>query len=288
MNRRTFVTRVAAGVAASGLGCVAYAIGIEPHWLQLVFRDLPIRGLPWRLDGLRLAQISDLHVGPRVSDVYLGQSLARVRALEPDIVVFTGDFITYRGDRGDSQFDQLRRVLSRFPTGRLATVGILGNHDYGRGWSEPAVAERVVAEADRAGIRILRNETQTIDGLDIVGVDDLWARHCQPTAALATRQSEAAIALIHNPDAADRPEWSEYEGWMLAGHTHGGQCKPPFLPPPLLPVQNRRYVAGEVAVAPGRTLYISRGVGHLIRARFNVRPEITLFTLRRVVPLRVA
>ena len=288
MNRRTFVTGVAAGVAGSALGCVAYAIGVEPHWLQLEFRDLPIRGLPWRLDGIRLAQISDLHVGPRVSDVYLGQSFARVRALEPDIVVFTGDFITYREERGDSQFDQLSSVLSGFPKGRLATVGILGNHDYGRAWREPDVAKRVVAEAERAGIRILRNETSTVDGLDVVGVDDLWARQCQPSAALSTRQGEAAIALIHNPDAADRPEWSEYEGWLLAGHTHGGQCKAPFLPPPLLPVQNRRYVAGEVAVAPDRTLYISRGVGHLIRARFNVRPEITLFTLRRVVPPRVA
>jgi hypothetical protein len=288
LNRRTFLGGVAAGVAASGLGCVAYAIGVEPHWLQLVFRDLPIGGLPRRLEGIRLAQISDLHVGPDVSDAYLDQSLARVRALEPDIVVFTGDFITYRAERGDTQFDQLRRVLSGFPKGSLATVGILGNHDYGRAWSEPAVAKRVVAEAERAGIRILRNETYTIYGLDIVGVDDLWARQCQPSNALATRQSDAAIALIHNPDAADREEWSEYEGWMLAGHTHGGQCKPPFLPPPLLPVQNRRYVAGEVAVAPGRTLYISRGVGHLIRARFNVRPEITLFTLRRVVAPRVA
>src|SRR5262245_65011332 len=90
MNRRTFIAGVAAGAAASGLGCIAYAVGVEPHWLELVLRDLPIPGLPRRLDGLRLAQISDLHVGPRVSDDYLRQSLARVRVLEPDIVVFTG------------------------------------------------------------------------------------------------------------------------------------------------------------------------------------------------------
>jgi predicted MPP superfamily phosphohydrolase len=71
---------------------------------------------------------------------------------------------------------------------------------------------------------------------------------------------------------------------VLAGHTHGGQCKPPFLPPPLLPVRNRRYTAGEFAVAPGRTLYINRGLGHLIQVRFNVRPELTLFTLERAAP----
>jgi predicted MPP superfamily phosphohydrolase len=57
--------------------------------------------------------------------------------------------------------------------------------------------------------------------------------------------------------------------------------KPPFLPPPLIPVRNARYVAGEVPLAPGRTLYVNRGLGHLTRVRFNVRPELTLFTLTR-------
>jgi uncharacterized protein len=78
----------------------------------------------------------------------------------------------------------------------------------------------------------------------------------------------------------DLPGWSGYEGWILSGHTHGGQCKPPFLPPPLLPVRNRRYTAGEFELAGGRRLYISRGVGHLLQVRFNVRPEVTIFEMR--------
>jgi len=96
-------------------------------------------------------------------------------------------------------------------------------------------------------------------------------------AALDPRR--AALVLSHNPDTVDEPGWGEYEGWILAGHTHGGQCKPPFLPPPLLPVQNRRYTSGEFALSGGRKMYINRGVGHLLRVRFNVRPEITLFHL---------
>jgi predicted MPP superfamily phosphohydrolase len=138
----------------------------------------------------------------------------------------------------------------------------------------------VVAEAERAGVRVLRNEVQAVSGLDIIGVDDLWAHRGDPAAALRARESAAAITLVHNPDAADELPWPGFRGWMLAGHTHGGQCKPPFLPPPLLPVKNRRYIAGEVSVDAARTLYISRGVGHLIRARFLVRPEIGIFTLR--------
>ncbi|MEO1082736.1 MAG: hypothetical protein AAFY88_00695, partial [Acidobacteriota bacterium] len=74
--------------------------------------------------------------------------------------------------------------------------------------------------------------------------------------------------------------WHDFSGWILSGHTHGGQCKPPFLPPPILPVENRRYTAGAFELEGGRRLYINRGLGYLKRVRFNVRPELTLFTLR--------
>lgn len=280
MNRRQFVVRSTAAVVAAGAGCVGYAIGVEPQWLEIVERELPIENLPAALDGKRLAQISDIHIGPRVSDDYVIHAFEMLRARQPDIVVATGDFITYRAARRDAQFQALRNVLAHLPNGRLATLGILGNHDYGIGWREPAVAAKVVAEAERAGVRILRNEVQSVNGLDVIGVDDLWAHQSDTSRAFAARSNDAAIALVHNPDAADELRWSGYRGWMLAGHTHGGQCKAPFLPPPLLPVRNHRYVAGSVAVDSERTLYINRGIGYLIRARFNVRPEITLFTLR--------
>jgi predicted MPP superfamily phosphohydrolase len=203
-----------------------------------------------------------------------------VRALEPDIVLFTGDFVSYRVDRGNSQFSQLRDVLSEFPTGRLATLGILGNHDYGRNWSEPDVARRVVRVAEGSGIHVLRNEVASVDGLDVVGIDDIWGHQADSRRALGGREGSTSLALCHNPDGLDELPWPDFDGWVLPGHTHGGQCKPPFLPPPLLPVKNHRYAAGPVRVDEHRSVYVSRGVGHLIRARFNVRPEITIFSLR--------
>ena len=72
-----------------------------------------------------------------------------------------------------------------------------------------------------------------------------------------------------------------YKGWILSGHTHGGQCKPPFLPAPMLPVKNKRYSAGQFELSGERNLYINRALGHLWQVRFNVRPEITIFTLER-------
>ncbi len=172
----------------------------------------------------------------------------------------------------------LQRVSSHLPHGRLATLSILGNHDYGYNWSMPEVAERVTRVLREAGVTVLRNDVADVSGLRIAGLDDLWARRFAPQAVMADAGAPSLV-LCHNPDAADRAGWGAYRGWILAGHTHGGQCKPPFLPPPLLPVRNRRYVAGEVAVGDGRRLYINRGLGHLLPVRFNVRPEITLFTL---------
>ena len=203
----------------------------------------------------------------------------RVKEFLPDFVVLTGDWITYRGQ---NQFDQLRRVAEHIPHGRLGTIGILGNHDYGFNWNMTEVAEEVSKIAHNSGVTLLRNQAFTAGGLQFIGLDDLWSPHFDPAKALAERGSNrSTIVLCHNPDAADRPVWGQYKGWILAGHTHGGQCKPPFLPPPLLPVKNKRYTAGAFELPDSRRMYISRGVGHLLRVRFNVRPEIPIFRLHR-------
>ena len=123
------------------------------------------------------------------------------------------------------------------------------------------------------GITVLRNQMLDAEGLQIVGLDDLWANRFNPQDVLrGLDANRGAIALSHNPDTVDLPVWGNYEGWILAGHTHGGQCKPPFLPPPVLPVKNRRYTAGEFELAGNRRLYISRGVGHSDRGSIQ-RPS---------------
>ncbi len=281
VTRREFLTSLGIGatVVAIPSAILGYTLEIEPHWLEIVRRPLAIGGLPDALVGKTLAQLSDIHIGPQVSDEFVLGSFAKVRALNPDIVVYTGDYISYRPARGEATYSQLRDVFSQSPRGRLSTLGILGNHDYGTNWSEMPVARRVAAEVERAGVQLLSNDVANVAGLDFIGVDDLWAAQSNTKSALARRTSNAAIAMCHNPDAQDALDWGDYSGWVLAGHTHGGQCKAPFLPPPLLPVKNKRYVKGEVVVNERRTLYINRGLGHLIQARFNVRPEITVFTL---------
>jgi uncharacterized protein len=279
LSRRQMVRALAAaagGTAAVGL----YAWRVEPHWLEFTHSLLPIRGLPKELEGRTMVQMSDLHIGPRVDDEYILESFRRVKGMNPDFVVFTGDWITYRGP---NQFDQLQRVIAHAPHGRLGTVGILGNHDYGLNWRMLDVAKRVTEIVRSSGVTLLRNEAAVVGGIQFIGIDDLWSPCFDPGEMVKEKSHDAStLVLCHNPDAADKPVWGLYKGWILAGHTHGGQCKPPFLPPPLVPVKNRRYVAGEIELTANRRMYISRGVGHLLRVRFNVRPEIPIFRLQSI------
>jgi predicted MPP superfamily phosphohydrolase len=274
-RRRLLYASVASAAAGASVGLYTWLV--EPHWLEVVRRPLPIRGLPESLRGRTLAQLSDLHVGPRVSDSYIADTFNRVSALGPDIVVYTGDFTSYDTD----VYTHAARVYADAPRGRLATFGILGNHDYGPNWAHPEVAARLTSQLEAFGIRMLRNEVADIGGLQIAGMDELWAHRFDPVRTLAALERDrAAIVLSHNPDTVDRPGWDGYHGWVLSGHTHGGQCKPPFLPPPLLPVENRRYTSGVFDLSGDRMLYISRGIGHLLQVRINVRPEVTLFELQ--------
>jgi predicted MPP superfamily phosphohydrolase len=280
LTRRQFLGTILSIGGASGLA-LAYTRLVEPHWLEIVHRDLPLADLPAELNGRTLVQLSDLHIGPQVDDDFILDVFRRVALIAPDFVVVTGDWISYRGPE---QLQQLDRLLGDFPRGRLGTVGILGNHDFGGRWRMAEVADDVVRHAQDHGVVMLRNSAARLAGLQFIGLDDYWGPCFFPGDVLREHGSgPATIVLCHNPDVADEPVWHDFRGWILAGHTHGGQCKPPFLPPPLLPVRNRRYTCGEFDVGGGRRMYVNRAVGHLLSVRFNVRPEVTVFRLRPAI-----
>ncbi|MFK8101254.1 MAG: metallophosphoesterase [Saprospiraceae bacterium] len=279
MHRRKFIKNSALVLTGMGLTTGLYAWQIEPFWLEFVRKQMAIPHLPEKLVGKTLLQISDLHVGNRFDYQYLIDSLQKAQKLQPDFVVYTGDFVTYEDAK---QFAQLEEVLVHAAKGKLGTLAVLGNHDYGENWKEHEVATEVVHRLSSAGIQVLRNGKKTIEDLAFIGFDDYWGLNFNPKKAMSSYDpNQATIALCHNPDVCDLDIWNGYQGWILSGHTHGGQVKPPFLHPPQLPVVNPRYVAGEIDLHDGRTLYINRALGHLIQVRFNVRPEITIFELRR-------
>jgi predicted MPP superfamily phosphohydrolase len=277
LSRRRFLKRTAGAAVGVAAGAFFYTWRIEPHWVEIVERPLPIAGLPPHLAGKRLVQLSDLHVGPVVDQSFLLRSVAGVGELKPDLIVITGDIMSSHRDEQVERTIEVMRELPPVPLGRFA---ILGNHDYGDHWRQHEAVDKLCDRMAEHDVRVLRNEVVDIGGLQIAGVDDLWANRMRPADTIAQLDAaRPAIALCHNPDGVDVPEWDDFRGWILAGHTHGGQCKAPFFRPPLLPVTNKRYVAGEYDLNGGRKLYINRGLGYLERVRFNCRPEITVFTL---------
>ncbi len=282
MDRRRFLrhaSKASLGLLAAGGLTGLYAWQVEPFWLDFVHRDMPVQNLPSSLQGKTLMQLSDLHVGNRFDFRFLIESMQRAQALEPDIVVYTGDYVSYEDE---TQLDQLEEVMGHAVRGKLGSVAVLGNHDYGYRWEKEGVAKRVADRLEARGIQVLRNDAAMVGGLNIIGLDDWWGINFRPQRAMASYDPGAAnVVLCHNPDVCDLDVWQDYQGWILSGHTHGGQCKPPFLDPPVLPVQNKRFTAGRIDLHDGRMLYINRALGHLRQMRFLVRPEITVFRLLR-------
>lgn len=277
VNRRQALGRAARWTVGAAAGVGLYSWQIEPYWIEVVHCPMPLAGLPPHLEGCRLAHISDLHVSPVVPDAYLRRAIGRTLDLAPDLIAITGDLITgeYPG-----QVEPALRLLRELRPDQRPVFAIPGNHDYGRRWSDVPLADSLMAGCERIGIRTLRNQTVVHDGLQIVGCDDLYAQRFDVLEALETCDIEApSICLSHNPDSVDHPGWRHFRGWILAGHTHGGQCWLPGYGPPIVPVRNKRYAAGQIDLSSGRTLYVNRGIGFSRQVRFLSSPEITLFTL---------
>jgi predicted MPP superfamily phosphohydrolase len=274
-TRRRFLGK---SLALGGAGLLTYAWGIEPGWLDVVHREMPFAGLPPAWHGRKLLHLSDLHVGTTAAG-HLEKTIERASALEADIAVVSGDFMTYETPGEIAAVATLVKRLRRPP---LGIVACFGNHDYAQDWSDLRVADALERRLESSDVRVLRNEADTIDGLRFIGCEDYWSPRFSRRAIQrlsADSDGKPTIALCHNPDVCDEPVWQGFQGWVLAGHTHGGQCKLPLLPPPIVPVKNHRYAAGELELDGGRRLYVSRGIGYTHRIRFDVRPEITLFTL---------
>lgn len=280
MERRKFINRTLWGIGGAALLGGLYTWQVEPFWVEYVRVKMPIPNLPDHLVGKTLVQISDLHISRRFNHKYILKAFEKTKVLNPDFVVYTGDYVTKYSE--EQQDQRLANVLAHVPKGKVGTVAVLGNHDYGKNWAQPEVANTISEQLEQNGITVLRNEQMELDGLHFIGIDDYWGTNFDAKKALESFDAKQAnVVLCHNPDVCDLDVWGNYNSWILSGHTHGGQVKPPFLPPPMLPVKNTRYSAGEFTLSGGRTLYINRALGNLWQVRFNVRPEITIFDLEK-------
>lgn len=305
------------------LGCVATVVGIWPRFIEpnLLFTTRLILGMghvPSALEGLKIAQFSDLHLHPEVSERFLEKLVQRVMAWKPDIIVFTGDFLCY-SQMTDAQ--RLENFLKRF-SAPFGCYCIFGNHDYQsyvavNGAGDYDVVDKVPFELckgikrllvrqkvsglmsprlrqlvphtalvellEKTPFQMLENRTVQIkirgSILNLCGVGEFMVNRCNPRQAFATYDERyPGIVLAHNPDCVKRLQ--NYPGEIiLCGHVHGGQINLPWVRSRMVVLEDPSLVRGMHTVG-GKSVHINRGLGSTLRFRLFAAPELSLITLK--------
>ena len=301
-SRRTFFQYAA--VLAGGFPFLAATYGFAAGRLRYTVErvDVPVANLPPELDGLRIAQLSDIHIGDYMPPREIARAVAMANDLQPDISFVTGDFVSGEGDPLDVCIAELSRL--RAP---LGVWGCNGNHEIYAGVEDEA--ERLFREK---GMRLLRASSAVVEHngarFNLLGVD-YQRDHMtsgEPTGPMLAevehliRRDMPNFLLSHNPNSFHRAAELGIE-LSLAGHTHGGQVKveivdhsvsPARLITPFVAGLYRLPMNGNAGLASGNglqtagmqkaALYVNRGLGTLgFPVRIGVPPEITLLTLRR-------
>lgn len=302
--------------------CVTSIIGIwprfiEPQCLATKKLSLSIPNLPPDLKGLKILQFSDLHLNSKVKNSFLDKLVKKVHALNPDIIVFTGDFICY--STLDDQ-ESLHKFLCQFkaPYGCYA---ILGNHDYQeyvsinqegaydiidnsntslirafkRLFTTTTLTKKISARAQAVAthpilmgtlsttpFKLLHNATEQVkiknSILNLCGCGEYILGRFNPQEAFRNYSKQyPGIILVHNPDAV--PYLKDYPGEVvLCGHTHGGQVNLPWFWKKFTLLENMHFKKGLINFC-NKWVYINRGIGSVMPFRWFSSPELLLLTL---------
>jgi len=274
MRARTLVFAAIAVALAPPI----WGFAIEPATLRNEDYEIAPPDWPEGCDGLRVAVLSDLHVGSPWNGLdKLDRIVALTQHADPDLILLGGDYV--RGVRAGRFVppNEIAAVLRQL-SAPLGVWAVLGNHDWWFG------APSVRAAFDAVGIPILEDNATRISrgacSFWLAGISDLWeSRHDIAGTLAQITDSAPVLAFTHNPDLF--PDIPARISLTIAGHTHGGQVYIPFWGRPVVPSRyGERYAIGHV-VEGGRHLFVSPGLGtSIIPVRFLVPPEVSLLTLR--------
>jgi predicted MPP superfamily phosphohydrolase len=258
-------TAAIAGIAAAGL-TVLYGLVHVARGPFVRRTRIPLASLPAAADGYTIVQLTDVHIGPLLGAAFAADVVAKVNALEPDLIVITGDLV-------DGHLHELRQHVEplRGLKARDGVYAVTGNHEYY--WNPNPWLEHLRS----LGIRILRNENVTIqDRFVLAGVDDSTATEDVPRAVAGRDPALPLVLLAHHPRTITRAVTAGVD-LQLSGHTHGGQ----LLPLGWLSRLFDPHVSGLKRFASS-WLYVSEGTGFWgPPMRVGTSGEIALLTLAR-------
>lgn len=275
-SRRLLLARGAAifaGLTAAGVTGYGVRTAMGPPRLDRV--QIPLARLPRAMDRLRIATVSDIHLGPLRGRSHTERIVAMINRLDADLVAVVGDLVDGSVAELGSAAEPLRDLRSRY-----GSFFVTGNHEYYSG------VEEWVREVDRLGLRVLQNERQEIRArggvLDLAGVNDVTAAGtglaapADYAAALGDRDPGRPVVLLaHQPVAAHEAAKFGVD-LQLSGHTHGGQ----MVPFNLL-VKLQQPVVSGLGEVDGTKVYVTNGAGFWgPPVRVGAPPQVTLVELR--------
>jgi predicted MPP superfamily phosphohydrolase len=277
-GRRRLLQLGANAAMAAPFAALGYGAFIQRTDFRVREIDLRAPGLPADLDGLRVLQLSDIHLSAFLSEAEFARAIDAALELRPQLAVVTGDLISFQGDPLDACIRQLGRLKAD-----AGVFGCLGNHE--RYAHAEDYAERAAA---RYGIRFLRSQAQPLRfgsaTLNLAGVDHQTKSHGRSYLVGAERLVNPAaynLLLSHNPDVLPVAAEKGFQA-MLAGHTHGGQVNVEILDQGINPARFfTPFVYGLYRVQ-STSAYVTRGIGTIgVPARLGAPPEIPLLRLRK-------
>ena len=296
MPRKTFLNKLALGFGGIMLGSFLYGTTKGVYGWRILTNRLSFKNLPQSFDGLKIVQISDLHLGSFNENFEpLKEAVQLVNDLEPDYIVFTGDLVNENPNEAEPWIDVIKGLKAKH-----GKYSILGNHDYGWGRvteEQKHINSRGVAEINkRMGFKIMLNEHDILEKngekIGLIGIEN-WGfseENWFPTkgdykkSVQGMEEVPFKILLSHDPTHWDHHILGkENVDLTLSGHTHGGQMGitiPGILEISAAKLFYKRY-AGQYKQGD-QHLYVNRGMGFLIfPGRVGMPPEITLHELNK-------
>ena len=263
-----------------------YGVIIEPEIIRIREYIIDVKDLPEEFEGLTIVHVSDTHYGPYVSRRFLKRMSRKANALNPDVVILTGDYVHRTPLSIESGIGILGTLESRY-----GSVAVLGNHEHWEGVDRCIEAFRHIniplVDNTRlfltpAGFSDIEQPGQSIC---FAGVGDLWEDEVLFNEALeGVSGTTPRIVLSHNPDTAEEAPADLRIDLMCSGHTHGGQVRFPITKISFSPTRFRLKYSGGLYTGGDFPVVISRGIGLAgLPVRFLVPPELCLITLRRKI-----
>ncbi len=255
-----------------------WAFYIEPSRLIVTHKEIALKDWPSELDGYRILLITDIHAGsPYIGEAKLNKMVEMANAQNPDIVLLGGDYVI-QGVLGGTFMtpEAIAEFLSQLQSSD-GSYAVLGNHDW---WDD---AKHITTVFEKAGISMLEDASVPVshnrERFWLVGVSDYYeAEHDIAKATARIDTNEPVIVLTHTPDIF--PELPDYVNLGLAGHTHAGQVRLPFIGAVIANSKyGQRYAYGEVREG-NSTFFTSAGIGtSVLPVRFLATPEIVVLDL---------